>query len=117
MENFENEHAIKDVQLEKFEPTLSMLFDGYEKMFEFYKAYGRQEEFLVKKLTSKKWSDETVKYATSACGRSGKADNRSTNMLNLKPVVKTDCEARVGVCINEEEKWILRTLNLSIIMD
>ena len=73
----------------KFEPTLGMLFNGYEEMFEFYKAYGRQEGFPVKKLTSKKGSDGTVKYGTFACGRSGKADSRSSNMLKLKPVVKT----------------------------
>ncbi|KAL9428722.1 hypothetical protein AB3S75_030667 [Citrus x aurantiifolia] len=112
MENFENERAIEDVPLEKFEPTLGMLFDGYEEMFEFYKAYSRQEGFPVKKLTSKKGSDETVKYATFACGRSGKADSRSTNMLKLKPVVKTGCEAKIGGCVNEKGKWILRTLNL-----
>ncbi|XP_052289424.1 protein FAR-RED ELONGATED HYPOCOTYL 3-like [Citrus sinensis] len=51
MQNFENECVIEDVPLEKFEPTLGMLFDGYEEMFEFYKAYGRQEGFPVKKLT------------------------------------------------------------------
>ena len=96
----------------KFEPTLGMLFNGYEEMFEFYKAYGRQEGFPVKKLTSKKGSDETVKYATFACGRSGKADSRSSNMLKLKPVVKTSCETKIGGCVNEEGKWILRTLNL-----
>ncbi|KAH9770971.1 putative lysophospholipase BODYGUARD 4 [Citrus sinensis] len=112
MENFENERVIEDVPLEKFEPTIGMLFDGYEEMFEFYKAYGRQEGFPVKKLTSKKGSDETVKYATFACGRSGKADSRSSNMLKLKPVLKTGCEAKIGGCVNVEGKWILRTLNL-----
>ncbi|KAK9217480.1 hypothetical protein WN943_006107 [Citrus x changshan-huyou] len=81
-------------------------------MFEFYKAYGKQEGFPVKKLTSKKGSDETVKYATFAYGRNGKSDSRSTNMLKLKPVVKTGCEARIRGCVNEEGKWILRILNL-----
>ena len=52
--NFENECAIEDVQPEKYESTLGMLFDSHEEMFEFYKAYGKQEEFPVKKLTSKK---------------------------------------------------------------
>ena len=26
--------------------------------------------------------------------------------------MKTGCEAKIGGCVNEEEKWILRTLNL-----
>ena len=112
MENFENECAIEDVQPKKFEPTLGMLCDSYKEMFEFYKAYGKQEGFPVKKLTSKKENDETVKYATFTCGRSSKADSRYTNMLKLKPVVKTGCEARIEGCVNEEGKWILRTLNL-----
>ena len=60
----------------------------------------------MKKLTSKKGSDETVKYATFACGRSGESDNRSSNMLKLKPVVKTGCEARIRGCVNKEGKLI-----------
>ena len=48
MKNFEIERPIEDVQLEKIEPTLGMLFDIYEELFEFYKAYGKKEEFHVK---------------------------------------------------------------------
>ncbi|XP_024039631.1 protein FAR1-RELATED SEQUENCE 5-like [Citrus clementina] len=112
MENFKTERVVKDVPLEKFEPTFGMLFDSYEEMFKFYKAYSRQEGFPVNKLTSKKGSDGTVKYATFACGGSGKADSRSSNILKLKPVVKIGCEAKIGGCVKEEGKWILRTLNL-----
>ena len=71
IENFENEHAFKHVQLEKYESTLSMLFDSNEEMFEFYKAYGKREGFLMKKLTSKKGSNGTVKYATYSVNYSG----------------------------------------------
>ena len=64
MENLEHEDGVEDVQSEKYEPTLEMLFDNHEEMWQFYKAYCEQEGFPVKKLTSKKWSDEIVRYTT-----------------------------------------------------
>ena len=33
-------------------------------------------------------------------------------MLKPKPIAKTGCDARIGGCVNEDGKWILRTLNL-----
>lgn len=41
MENLENECAIEDVQLKKYEPTLEMLFDSNEETFVFYKSYSK----------------------------------------------------------------------------
>ena len=35
MENLENERAIENMQLEKYEPTIGMLFDSHEKMWGF----------------------------------------------------------------------------------
>ena len=63
MKNLENEGGVEDVQYEKYEPTLGMLFDNHEEMWQFYKAYGKQKKFPLKKLTSKKGSDGIVRYA------------------------------------------------------
>ena len=87
MKNLENEGRVEDVQSEKYEPTLGMLFDSHEDMWQFYNAYGKQERVPVKKLTSKKRSDKIIKYAMFACGRSGKSESKSTDVL--KPIVKT----------------------------
>ncbi|KAH9703329.1 protein FAR1-RELATED SEQUENCE [Citrus sinensis] len=89
-----------------------MLFDSHEEMWQFYKAYGKQKGFPIKKLTSKKWSDGIIRYATFACSRSGKSETKSTDVLKPKPIAKTGCDARIGGCVNEDGKWILRTLNL-----
>ena len=80
-----NEHAFEElqetgannvveiVQSKKYELTLRMLFDNHEEIFVFYNAYGKQERILVKVQTTKKGTDEIVKYATFACSCSGKS--------------------------------------------
>ena len=124
MENLENEHAFEELQEtrandvneivepNKCEPALGMLFDNHEKMFAFYKTYGKQEGFPVKVRGTKKGTDEIIKYATFACRRSGKLESKSANVLKPKPNVKNGCDAKIGGCLNEDRKWVLRTLNL-----
>ncbi|KAH9681032.1 protein FAR1-RELATED SEQUENCE [Citrus sinensis] len=124
MEYLENEHAFEELQEtrandvneivepNKCEPALGMLFDNHEEMFAFYKAYGKQEGFPVKVQSTKKGTDGIVKYATFACGRSGKSESKSANALKPKPNVKNGCDAKIGGCLNEYGKWVLRTLNL-----
>ncbi|KAH9657389.1 protein FAR1-RELATED SEQUENCE [Citrus sinensis] len=124
MEYLENEHAFEELQEtrandvneivepNKCEPALGMLFDNHEEMFAFYKAYGKQEGFRVKVPSTKKGTDGIVKYATFACGRSGKSESKSSNALKPKPNVKNGCDAKIGGCLNDDEKWALRTLNL-----
>ena len=41
MKNLEREDGVEDVQLEKYGPTLGILFDSHEEMWQFYKAYGK----------------------------------------------------------------------------
>lgn len=53
-ENSGYECAIEDVQPEKYEPTLGILFDSYEEMQAFYKAYSKQKGFPMKNLINKK---------------------------------------------------------------
>ncbi|KAH9770311.1 protein FAR1-RELATED SEQUENCE [Citrus sinensis] len=124
MENLENEHAFEElqetrandvdeiVQPNKYEPALGMLFDSHEELFAFCKTYGKQEGFSVKVGSTKKGIDGIVKYATFACRRSGKSESKSANALKPKPNVKNGCDAQIGGCLNEDGKWVLRTLNL-----
>ena len=44
--------------------------------------------------------------------RSGKSESKSANALKPKPNVKNGCDAKIGGCLNEDGKWVLRTLNL-----
>ena len=66
----------------------------------------------MKKLTCKKERDGTVRYATFACGHSGKSESKSIDVLKPKPIVKIGYDARIGGCVNEDGKWVLRALNL-----
>ena len=119
MKYLENEHAFEELQEtrandvneivepNKCEPALGMLFDNHEEMFAFYKAYGKQEGFPVKVRSTKKGTDGIVKYATFACGRSGKSESKSANALKPKPNVKNGCDAKIEGCLNEDGKWVL----------
>ncbi|KAH9730149.1 protein FAR1-RELATED SEQUENCE [Citrus sinensis] len=42
----------------------------------------------------------------------GKSKSKSANTLKPKPIVKNGCDAKIGGCLNEDIKWVLRTLNL-----
>ncbi|KDO65759.1 hypothetical protein CISIN_1g034061mg [Citrus sinensis] len=55
MKNLENEGRVEDVQSEKYEPTLGMLFDSHEDMWQFYNAYGKQER--VPRGRWREWPD------------------------------------------------------------
>lgn len=49
-------------------------------------------------------SDEIVKYAIFTRGPSGNSESRSTNGLKPKPILKNDCDAKIGGFLNEDGK-------------
>ena len=104
--NIETEREVID------KPKIGILFDNANEMFTYYKTYGKQEGFLVKRRTCKKGSDGIVKYVTFVCGRNGSFESMSSNILKPQPIGKTSCHARVGGRVNKEGKWELRTLDL-----
>ncbi|KAH9681061.1 hypothetical protein KPL71_026797 [Citrus sinensis] len=67
--NIETEREVID------KPKIGILFDNANEMFTYYKTYGKQEGFLVKRRTCKKGSDGIVKYVTFVCGRNGSFEN------------------------------------------
>ena len=89
-----------------------MLFDSTDEMFTYYKAYGKQEGFPVKRRTCKKRSDGIIKYVTFVCGQNGSSESTSSNILKPQPIGKTSCHSRVGDRVNKEGKWELQTLDL-----
>ncbi|XP_052291908.1 protein FAR1-RELATED SEQUENCE 9-like [Citrus sinensis] len=77
MEYLENEHAFEELQETRAND-------------------GKQEGFPVKVRSTKKETDGIVKYATFACGRSGKSESKSANALKPKQNVKNGCDAKIG---------------------
>ncbi|XP_024041931.1 protein FAR1-RELATED SEQUENCE 5-like [Citrus clementina] len=104
MEYLENEHAFEELQETRV--------NDVNEIVEPNKSYGKQEGFPMKVRSTKKGTDGIVKYATFACGCSGKSESKSANALKPKPNVKNGCDAKIGGCLNEDGKWVLRTLNL-----
>lgn len=62
----------------------------------------------MKVRTTKKGSDEIVKYVTFACGCNDKLESKSINVLKSKPIVKNCCDAKIRGCINEDGKFVLQ---------
>lgn len=76
-----------------------MYFDSLDVLFECYKEYGKQEGFGVMKKTSKSSIDETMKFVTLACSRSGKSRSQKQNYLAPNPMTKFGCKARINATI------------------
>lgn len=86
------------------EPEIGILFDSADEMFTYYKTYGKQKGFPVKRRTSKKGSDGILRYVTFACGRSGTSRSNPSNFLRLQTSAKSGCNAKVGGCLDEDGK-------------
>ena len=67
-------------------------------MFEYYKAYGQQEGFLVMRRSCKKGDDGNMRYVTFICGRNGKSKCKSHHVLRPQPNQKIGCNAKIGGC-------------------
>ena len=67
------------------EPTVGMCFNSPHEMFEYYKAYGQQDGFLVMRRSCKKGDDGNMRYVTFTCGQNDKSKGKSHHVLRLQP--------------------------------
>ena len=96
----------KELVVEKaIEPTVGMSFNSPDEMFEYYKAYGLQEGFLVIRRPCRKLDDGSLRYVTFTCGRNGKSKAKSTNVCRFNQTKKLDA------MVNLEDVWILLVEN------
>ncbi|XP_040990904.1 protein FAR1-RELATED SEQUENCE 6-like [Juglans microcarpa x Juglans regia] len=72
------------------EPKLRMEFNSFEELLTYYKQYNKKCGFGVMTKRSEKAEDETIRYVTLACARSGKARNRTLNVAKPRPTRKTE---------------------------
>ena len=82
-----------------------MSFNSSDEMFEYYKAYGLQEEFPVMRRSYRKGDDRSLKYVTFTCGRNGKSKAKSSHVLRLQPNQKI---GRRLDCVSG--KWVIGNL-------
>ncbi|XP_038722015.1 protein FAR1-RELATED SEQUENCE 5-like [Tripterygium wilfordii] len=89
------------------EPQAGMVFSTIDEMLDFYRKYGKQKGFSVKRRSLNKDKDGTVKYVTFTCGRSDKLKSRSNNVLKPRPHMKIGCNARMCGRLFIDGKYIV----------
>lgn len=62
-------------------PEVGMHFDSLDSLFEYYKLFGKQEGFRVKKKTSRLSIDGKLKFVSLSCSRAGKSQSNKQNFL------------------------------------
>ena len=93
-------------------PKIGMDFDSFEALFLYYKIYGRQEGFGVKKKTSRNSVNSKRKYVCISCSRARKPQPTKQNFLAPNPQTKTDCKARINATLFEDEKCKINSVML-----
>ncbi|KAF5184761.1 hypothetical protein FRX31_025653 [Thalictrum thalictroides] len=81
------------------------MFDSSEDLFNYYVRYGNENGFLVKRRSSKKGDDGEVRWVMFACARFGKSKSNSRNAFKVRPISKTNFNAKVDVVLCSDGRW------------
>ncbi|KAH7528812.1 hypothetical protein FEM48_Zijuj05G0112100 [Ziziphus jujuba var. spinosa] len=96
---------------DKIKPRIAMDFDSLDKLVEYYKFYGKEKGFEIRKRTSSKGDDREVKYITLACPR-----NNKSNKMYIKKCFKigsSDKNSRAPVArIIDQDKAIQNAIEI-----
>ncbi|XP_057489874.1 protein FAR-RED IMPAIRED RESPONSE 1-like [Actinidia eriantha] len=93
------------------EPKKGMTFNTSEDAYLFYCRYAKEKGFSVCRRTSKKGSDEKLKYLTLSCNRAGKATVKISNPVKLRPQSRMNYLAHIRA-INWDGKFNLNRVVL-----
>ncbi|CAH9117055.1 unnamed protein product [Cuscuta europaea] len=86
----------EDTMVEKDNvPKVGMDFKSAKDVWKFYRSYAAAVGFPIRKRTSRKGDNGSVKYVTYACSREGGRCYATTCSLNPQPTIQTDCKARL----------------------
>ncbi|XP_057512826.1 protein FAR-RED IMPAIRED RESPONSE 1-like [Actinidia eriantha] len=88
-----------------------MTFDTSEDAYLFYCRYAKEKGFSVCRRTSKKGSDEKLKYLTLSCNRAENARVKTSNPVQPRPQSRMNCPAHIRV-INRDGKFNLNQVFL-----
>ncbi|KAF5470849.1 hypothetical protein F2P56_011337 [Juglans regia] len=97
------------------EPKSGMEFNSFEDLLSYYKEYGKRSRFGVMTKWTERGEDESVRWVTLTCARSGKAQNRTLNVANPRPTGKTECKAKINALreVSDAVKRVLDTNDLA----
>ncbi|KAL7220338.1 hypothetical protein ACSBR2_013257 [Camellia fascicularis] len=102
----------KTVEVEIEDPKVGMTFKSIEEIYEYYSRYGKKNGFAVSKKYCKRGDDGEKKYVTIACTHAGKAKIKTSNIVKLRPQIKTGCKAGLNANLQDDGMWIVRSLRL-----
>ncbi|KAI5339859.1 hypothetical protein L3X38_019132 [Prunus dulcis] len=87
MEKNDDEAVSEEPELENREnveePLVGMTFNNIDDIVVYYREYGKQLGFPVRKRTSQKGDEGELKYVTISCGREGKYKNQDGRLRNV----------------------------------
>ncbi|KAK1396173.1 hypothetical protein POM88_006036 [Heracleum sosnowskyi] len=87
-------------------PEVNKLFDSQNEVYEYYRVYSLQNGFGITKRNNRK-VEEVDTYLTIACHRYGDPHRKVLDSLNPKPIVKSNCKARLCAKRVEDDKWVV----------
>lgn len=93
-------------------PEAGMSFNSSDALYEYYRQYGRQEGFGVKKKTSRSSLDGKTKFVCFSCSRAGKSISHKQNYLTPNPLTRIECKARINATILEDGKCKINSVAL-----
>ncbi|XP_062099958.1 protein FAR1-RELATED SEQUENCE 3-like [Humulus lupulus] len=85
-------------------PESGMYFISFNDLYEYYREYGKQEGFGIKKKATRASEDRKIKFLTLSCSRAGKSASQKQHCLNSNPLTRMECKARVNGTILEDGK-------------
>ncbi|KAF5190418.1 hypothetical protein FRX31_019996 [Thalictrum thalictroides] len=104
--NIDNDEENEIVVEEKISDLVEgKMFDSSEELFNYYVRYGNEQGFPVKRRSSKKGDDGEVRWVMFACARSGKSKSNSRNAFKVRPISKTNCNAKVDAVLCSDGRW------------
>lgn len=93
-------------------PETGNTFESLDALFEYYREYGRQEGFGVKKKTSRPSPCGKLKFFSFSCSRAGKSVSHKQNFLTPNPLTRIQCKARVNATMFEDGRCKINSVSL-----
>ncbi|XP_060958556.1 protein FAR-RED IMPAIRED RESPONSE 1 [Cannabis sativa] len=93
-------------------PESGIHFSSFNDLYEYYREYGKQEGFGIKKKTTCASEDRKIRFLTLSCSRAGKSESHKQNFLNPNPLTRVECKARINGTILEDGKCKINSVIL-----
>ncbi|XP_059639492.1 protein FAR1-RELATED SEQUENCE 4-like [Cornus florida] len=109
-----NEQELKGVLPgdEVKKPVVGMVFCSEEQVRSYYNNYARSQGFGVIKVSAKNGSDGKSRKFSLACAQYGKQKSIARDTFHPRPLIKTNCKAKINVTAKDDGKFIIARVYL-----